>query len=205
MAWSPDAIAAVEGHPNHVNSVVFDTVYWTSLADPTNPCAGVDDAERYDPQTNPGGARCTLADYMINVFGPRPESDWGEQERALGRGFAAIPLSDVGVQFGLLPLMNGEITTEQFVDLNAKVGGVDIDLNYTEERIDAPDEAMARAYRSGAINSGDHLNRGRDHRSARTRTRAPSTTPTAAGRSAPASSASTAPSRTRRSGSARCR
>ena len=26
------------------------------------------------PQTNPGGVRCTLADYMINVFGPRPAS-----------------------------------------------------------------------------------------------------------------------------------
>ena len=28
------------------------------------------------PETNPDGVRCTLADYMINVFGPRPEPPW---------------------------------------------------------------------------------------------------------------------------------
>ena len=31
VVWDPASIAAVEGHPNHVNSIVFDTVYWTSL------------------------------------------------------------------------------------------------------------------------------------------------------------------------------
>ena len=33
VVWDPLSIAAVEGHPNHVNSIVFDTVYWTSLGD----------------------------------------------------------------------------------------------------------------------------------------------------------------------------
>jgi hypothetical protein len=157
VVWTPAEIAAIEGHPNHVNSIVFDTVYWTSLADPTSNCAGVTDAERYHPQTNPGGARCTLADYMINVFGPRSKRLWGPQERQLGRGFAPVALGDVGVQFGLLPLMGGQITPAQFVDLNTKIGGADIDLGYTPERLDAPNKAMARAYRSGAINTGSNL------------------------------------------------
>ena len=38
---------------------------------------------------------------MINVFGPRPQSVWGPQEKQLGHGFAGLPLGDVGVQFGL--------------------------------------------------------------------------------------------------------
>jgi hypothetical protein len=157
VTWDPASIAAIEGHPNHVNSIVFDSIYWTALADPTNPCAGVSEAERYHPETNPAGTRCTLADYMINVFGPRAKRLWGPQERQIGRGFAAPALGDVGVQFGLIPLMDRQITPEQFVDLNVKIGGADIDLNYTPQRIDAPDKTMARAYRSGAINTGSNL------------------------------------------------
>src|SRR5436309_2362166 len=36
IVWTPDAIAAVEGHPNHGNAIIFDSVYWTLLADPTS-------------------------------------------------------------------------------------------------------------------------------------------------------------------------
>jgi hypothetical protein len=94
---------------------------------------------------------------MINVLGPRPESDWGPQERALGRGFAGLPLDNVGVQYGLDALERGLITPEMFVDLNAKVGGDDIDVNPTVERFPATQQALANAYRSGAINGADHL------------------------------------------------
>ena len=159
VAWTPLDIAAVEGHPNHVNSVILDTLYWTSLADPTNPCAGVSDAERYDPNTNPGGARCTLADTMINVFGPRPANVWTAPEQQIGRGFAGMPLDNVGVQYGLEALKKGQITTEQFVDLNDKVGGGDIDLNPTAARFKADQPALARSYRSGAVNRANNLDR----------------------------------------------
>jgi hypothetical protein len=150
--WEPASIAAVEGHPNHVNSVVFDSVYWTSLGVPDDGCPGVPPEQNYDAETNPGGVRCDLADYMINVLGPRPQSIWSPMEREVGHGFGGVPLSDVGVQFGLGALRKGQITPVQFVDLNAKVGGVDVDINYTEERIDAVRPALANAYRSGAIN-----------------------------------------------------
>ena len=53
------------------------------------------------PRPTPDGVRCTLADYMINVFGPRPPSSWGPLEKKLGHGFAGLPLDDVGVQYGL--------------------------------------------------------------------------------------------------------
>src|SRR5205085_11500662 len=46
----------------------------------------------------------------------------------------------------------GQITPAQFVDLNAKIGGVDVDINHIPERSDAVRPALANAYRSGAIN-----------------------------------------------------
>ena len=159
VVWDPASIGAVEGHPNHVNSIVFDTVYWTSLGVPDDGCPGVPPEQNYNAETNPGGVRCTLADYMINVFGPRPEELWTPQERAAGYGFAGLPLGDEGVQFGLEALERGQITPAQFVDLNAKVGGVDIDINPIPERMPATEPALTRAYRSGAVNSANNLDR----------------------------------------------
>jgi hypothetical protein len=159
VAWDPASIGAVEGHPNHVNSIVFDTVYWTSLGVPDDGCPGVPAEQNYNAETNPAGVRCTLADYMINVFGPRPEELWGAPEKAVGHGFAGIPLGDEGVQFGLEALKKGQITPAQFVDLNAKVGGVDVDINSVPERLRATEPALTRAYKSGAINSANNLDR----------------------------------------------
>jgi hypothetical protein len=159
VLWDPASIAAIEGHPNHVNSIVLDSLYFTTLGDPTNPCAGVSDSERYDPETNPDGVRCTLADYTVNVVGRRASD-----------GFAGRPLDDVGVQFGLEALRSGQITPAQFVDLNAKIGGADIDAQYQPERVEADQPALRNAYRSGGINRANNLDqvpiidlRGPDH------------------------------------------
>ena len=91
VAWDPLSIAAVEGHPNHVNSIVFDTVYWTSLGVPDDGCPGVPAEDNYNAQTNPGGVRCTLADYMINVLGPRPPSVWIRRRAAGGPRLRRAP------------------------------------------------------------------------------------------------------------------
>jgi hypothetical protein len=148
VVWTPLEMAAIEGHPNHVNAIILDSLYWDSLGDPTNPCAGVEDAERYNPQTNPRGERCTLADYMINVMGPRPQD-----------GFAGRPLDNVGVQFGLEALKQGQITPAQFIDLNVKIGGADIDANIIQNRVEADRPALANTYRSGGINEANNLDR----------------------------------------------
>jgi hypothetical protein len=159
VAWTPLEIAAVEGHPNHVNSIVFDTVYWTSLGVPDDGCPGVPAEQNYNAQSNPGGVRCTLADYMINVLGPRPSARWIQAEKAVGHGFAGIPLDNVGVQFGLEALEKGQITPAQFVDLNEKVGGTTVDIEPTVERFQADQPALRNAYLSGAINSANNLDR----------------------------------------------
>ena len=141
-----------------------------SLGVPDDGCPGVPAEQNYNAETNPGGVRCTLADYMINVFGPRPEELWTPQEQAVGHGFAGLPLDNVGVQFGLKALEKGQITPAQFVDLNAKIGGVDIDINPTAERF-AADAARARATptAAAAINQAQQPRPGRDHRPARPR------------------------------------
>ena len=59
---------------------------------------GVTDEQRYDPDTNPGGARCTLADDEINVLGPRTPDQWGPQEQALGHGFAGLHTLEEGFE-----------------------------------------------------------------------------------------------------------
>jgi len=96
----------------------------------------------YNPLTNPTGTRCTLQDYQVAIFGKRPD------------GFANRPYDNVGVQYGLKALQAGKISAEQFVDLNQKVGGWDIDWHRTPQRSTADTFALAAAYRSGQINLG---------------------------------------------------
>jgi hypothetical protein len=157
VAWTPQQVGAVEGHPNHANVVIFDSVYWKDLAIPDDGCVGVPPEETYNRDTNPNGVRCTLADYMINVLGPRPASVWSPMERRVGHGFAGIPLDDVGVQFGLRALLRGAITPAQFVDLNEKIGGVDIDIRPVPQRNVADQPALRNVYRNGAINETNNL------------------------------------------------
>jgi hypothetical protein len=156
VAWSPSQMADVQGHVTIANSEVSDSAQF-HVAVPTDPCAGVSAAERYDPQTNPGGVRCDIQDAAINVFGPRPPADWSANEQALGRGFAGVPIDNVGVQYGLSALQQGKITPAQFVDVNEKIGGVDVDTNPTADRIKATEPALANAYRSGMINETNNL------------------------------------------------
>jgi hypothetical protein len=158
VAWSPTQMAAVEDNALPVNAVVSDIGFFSAIV-PTHDCGGITAAERYDPVTHIDGVRCSIADYSINVFGPRPPSDWGANEQALGRGFAGVPVDNVGVEYGLKPLQQGLITPAQFVDLNKKIGGLDIDINPTAARIAATQPALPNAYRSGMINETNNLDR----------------------------------------------
>ena len=73
----------------------------------------------YDENTNPKGVRCTLQDYMVNIFG-RATERWERVEKQLGYGFAGRPFDNVGIEYGRKALMTGTITPAQFVDLNDK-------------------------------------------------------------------------------------
>jgi hypothetical protein len=93
---------------------------------------------RYDPVTNPRGARPTVFDVARNVYGV---------DRATGA--ALRPFDNAGVQYGLAALNAGLISPGQFLDLNERIGGYDQDANYTRARSIGDAGAIKRAYQTG--------------------------------------------------------
>ncbi len=106
-------------------------------------CGLLDKSLVYNPVTNPGGARCTIYDVNANSLGRDPAT-----------GFARRPLDNEGIQYGLLALRQGRISTSQFLDVNARIGGYDVDGNIVAQRSVADATTLARAYTSGRILSG---------------------------------------------------
>jgi hypothetical protein len=145
VLWSPLEISSVLDHPNVANPITFTTAIPNSGL-PSRSCPGVPAGDVYDPKTNPGGVKCTLQDYMVNVFGKRPD------------GFANRPFGNSGVQFGLDGLRTGALSPAQFADVNAKLGGLDYNGNPTPERVEPDLIGLERAYTSGAVNSANNLN-----------------------------------------------
>lgn len=105
--------------------------------------ASVPRSVRYDPQSNPDGARATVWDHTRNAYGIDPET-----------GFARRPLDNVGVQYGLQALQDGVITVDQFLNLNNRIGGLDIDANVVPQRMSADPLARQAAYQTGRILDG---------------------------------------------------
>ena len=98
---------------------------------------------RYDPTTNPKGARPTIWDVSRNIYGIES-----------GTRKALRVFDNVGVQYGLAALNIGAISKKQFLDLNEAVGGYDRDDNYTASRTVGDEQAISEAYRSGLQLSG---------------------------------------------------
>ena len=99
-------------------------------------------ALRYDPSANPGGVRATLWDSLVNIFGRD------------AKGFGRRALDNVGIQYGLAALNAGQISKAQFLDLNEKIGGLDVDANFTAARTVADPEGIKAAYETGFFNAG---------------------------------------------------
>lgn len=112
--------------------------------DPMAFCPGELPAElRYHPESNPAGARCDVYDHTVNAYGQDPET-----------GFALRPLDNVGIQYGLGALQDGTISVDQFLDLNAAVGGYDHDGQFRQERSVADLPAVTAAYQTGRLTNG---------------------------------------------------
>jgi Tannase-like family of unknown function (DUF6351) len=110
---------------------------------------GVGPQFRYHPVTNPYGARADVYDHTVNVYGLIRNTPFPGDAK-----FAQRPLDNVGVQYGLGALNAGKITVEDFLDLNANMGGVDIDFNRIPTRTAHYPNATRRAYQGGRILSG---------------------------------------------------
>ena len=101
------------------------------------------EAERYHPIRNRGGVRATVYDHTVNVYGVDAQT-----------GFAGRPLDNVGIQYGLGALNTRQITTEQFLDLNERIGGLDADANHVPARHVANERASRMALETGRILNG---------------------------------------------------
>jgi hypothetical protein len=138
--WTDEQKAAVTGHASFAYCRRNGTQYPNLRAANCDPDA-LPAAAIYDPKTNRTGARCTYQDNMINVYGRDPRS-----------GFARRPFDNVGVQYGLRALNEGEISLDQFLDLNRRVGGHDVDGNVVSTRTVGDPEALRIAYETGRLN-----------------------------------------------------
>ena len=145
----PQLFSEVSGHGTSPNTCPSWEALFAPVIDPRNGC-GVPAEEHYDPETNPTGCRGTYQDFSAAVYGPRPESMWTEPERAYG-GFAKGTYDNVGIQFGLQALREGDITPEQFVHLNEHIGGFDIDFNNIAERSVGDPGTPGIVYRTGQL------------------------------------------------------
>ena len=153
---APAQWPSIFGHANPANQITFTEAIPNS-GDPSRSCPGVPEEKVYS-ESNPKGLRCSFQDYMRNVFGLDE------------KGRARRPISNVGVQYGLSGLLtylgaNGgdptrpPLTPDQFVALNVNAGGYDLDFNRTTTRTKADPVAQERVYRSGAVNTGAHLDK----------------------------------------------
>jgi hypothetical protein len=154
IAWTPSQWAAVEGRPDPANAIVADEAFFKSATNPSGSCAG---RRTYNAKSRPGGVRCSVIDAAINIFGRQPKSEWDKQEKAAGHGFAGLPLGNVGILYGLSALEQGLITADQFIDLNAKVGVLNVDGGWQAARTLGDKAAIRGAYRSGLINEGNNM------------------------------------------------
>jgi Tannase-like family of unknown function (DUF6351) len=100
-------------------------------------------AQRYNPATNPKGVRCSIYDHNINVYGKDSVT-----------GFARRPIDNVGVQYGLRALNDGVITVDQFLEINAALGGYDQDGKFSPLRTVGDVQAMRASYQTGRLTSG---------------------------------------------------
>jgi hypothetical protein len=112
--------------------------------DATRGCPSIIPAETiYHPVTNPTGVRCALADHLIKQIGADPDT-----------GFARATFDNTGVQYGLGALEAGVIDIDEFLDLNANMGGFDADGVMQAARSVGDPVGIENAYRSGLITSG---------------------------------------------------
>ena len=153
--WPPARRSKVDGYPaaTTVGGVAGTTCKpsWNAFAHIwVSPFNGFDAvvplAARYDPTSNPGGARGSFSDGMINVFGFDSHT-----------GFARTVFDNVGVQYGLHALNRGQITPDEFLDLNEKIGGIDVDGNSVPDRTAANLRGLEIAYGNGVLTSGQNL------------------------------------------------
>jgi hypothetical protein len=141
--WTDEQKEAVNGQVSLGTCRLWVSSFLGNI-DPTTGCdPRIPSGEIYNASSNPKGLRCTLQDYDKELFGVDART-----------GFARRPLDNTGVQYGLRALQDGKISVDQFLDLNERIGGYDIDGNPAARRMKANRDDVKRLYATGRINSG---------------------------------------------------
>ena len=151
QAWTTDQKTAVAGWGTWDFCTTHVSADWSALVRAgvspgiqfTGCSAVILPALIYDPIANRAGARCTWFDNSVNIFGRDPKT-----------GFARRAIDSVGVQYGLRAFNAGQISAEQFLDLNARIGGYDVDGNMVASRTVADRDALSIAYETGRLDGG---------------------------------------------------
>ncbi|OLF17864.1 hypothetical protein BU204_08600 [Actinophytocola xanthii] len=133
---------AVSGYGSYSTCRSWEATF-LNRSTPTGSCPPAIPVEaRWDMTTNPRGVRCSAAEQWVNQLGRDPRT-----------GFVRSVLDNTGVQYGLAALESGAISAEQFVALNAGVGGYNILGARVGHRTAADRRALAAAYRSDLLNT----------------------------------------------------
>lgn len=142
VPWTKEEQVAASGMPDYQSLEVHGTR--PDRLRPRGVCSDlIPPSLLYDPEKNPKGARCTVFDHTVNVYGRDDKT-----------GFARRFLDNVGVQYGLKALNTGTISKQQFLDLNEKIGGIDADAEFVPTRTTGDRVAIRIAYESGRILNG---------------------------------------------------
>ena len=133
---------ACTGGEGYTGAAWMKSGYSPGWIDPQFCGKGVPMDKRFHPTNNPKGVRCNAQEDMVNIFGRGAD------------GRARRPLDSVGVQYGLEAFKTGRISAAQFVELNEKIGGWDLDAQWIPQRSVADPEALRIAYETGRLNQG---------------------------------------------------
>ncbi|QQS45437.1 MAG: hypothetical protein IPM66_16030 [Acidobacteriota bacterium] len=141
--WTDAKKTAVEGYTKGTCAAWERSFVPVLTATNARGCAMKDASKIYHPVSNPKGARCTMQEMRANIYGRDPKS-----------GFARKPQDNIGLQYGLGALNRKMISVDEFLELNEKIGGNDIDGNFVAGRSKGDPIAIRALHESGLMNSG---------------------------------------------------
>jgi hypothetical protein len=141
--FTPDQMREVSGFRSYDSCRSWDATFAnritaTGSCDPSIPTDLL-----WNPVTNPDGVKCSATEQYVNQLGRDPRT-----------GFTRSALDNVGVQYGLAALDAGQITAQQFADLNKNMGGFDFTGAPVPTRTEADPPALAASYHDDLVNSG---------------------------------------------------
>ena len=143
--WTTAKQTAINGF-NNGTCQLWDLAFASIIKSDNAPGCGVvqpaNVANIYNKTTNPNGLRCDLFQTNVNLLGVTP-----------GTNKARRPIDNVGIQYGLAAMNAGTISVQDFLDVNAAVGGFDGDGIPQAARTVADPDALRLTYEGGLKNS----------------------------------------------------